>query len=539
MAAQGEPQGELRSFLEHPGWPRQMAVHPNYSPAGGPATVDTDGDGEMEIFAASTDGKLYGWRTDGTALAGFPVTVGSRVQSSPSIGDITGDGVPEIVVVELTHVLARRLDGGALWSVALSGSSNMSSAVLEDLDGDGTLEVIAGFGNFIHVFRGDGSYYPGFPAAIQSMYGACATPAVGDLDNDGVQEIVVEGWEYLNVLHEDGTVMAGWPQHLPLSYDGYSYASPALVDFDGNGDLEIAVGYHESGGGNWSGKVAVWHHDGTLAPGWPYVMQDFGSWCYSTPAVGDVDEDGAPEFAVTSHNGRIYLFNFDGTLVPGFPVNANWPNMECSCSIADIDDDGHLEILAGSNTTPGEFRAYERDGTMTPGFPVPTGGAMVVSGSCDADVDGDGQVNVCIHTSSGSVHLWDLPYTFHADRVAWGRPYHDDHHTGNVRTPNPASIFEPSIVAPSAILRGFPNPTRDRIVFSWQGGAAGGTMELLDPSGRRIAAFPLGGSREAAIDLRALRAPGGAPLPAGVYLARFRSDPGGTATAVRSFVFLR
>lgn len=518
------PEG-TRDYAELPGWPMTMGVDPYYAPAGGPAMVDIDGDGRMEVFAGSTDRKLYGWRIGGTPLTGFPITLDSKVQSSPVVGDIDGDSRPEILVVSSGgYVYAFETNGTATpgWPAHPGGNGAMISIVLQDFDGDQIPEVVLPNGNNLYVWRGNGTNYPGFPVAYQSSYGACSTPAVGDLDGDGTLEIVVEGWEWMSVFHQNGTMAAGWPYHLPLSYEGFSYSSPALVDFDGDGYKEIAAAYHESGGGNWSGKVCIWRHNGAVVPGWPVVLQDFGSWCYSTPAVGDVDEDGAPEIAVDSHNGRLYILNFNGTNVTGFPVDTGYYNLEASCSIGDIDDDGDLETCVGSNQDSGVFMSYEKDGSVTPGFPLSMTGAMVVSGSCIGDPDGNGAVNICAHDKLGKVHMWDLPHAIHADRIPWGRPFHDDHHTGNVDWIDPAAV-EGSTAPPSLRLDpAWPNPSAGRVSFVLEADPTQRVhLTIVDASGREIATLQDGpaGARERIFAFDPMRV-AGAPVPAGVYFCR-------------------
>lgn len=539
-AAPPGPQG-IRDYPELPGWPTTMGVDPNYGPAGGPATADVDRDGRLEIFAASTDRKLYGWRFDGTPMPGFPITLDSMVQSSPAVGDIDGDGDPEILVVSRGgYVYAFETHGGATagWPLHPGGNGAMISVVLQDFDGDRIPEVVLPNGNNLYVWRGDGTNYPGFPVAYPSAYGACSTPAVGDLDGDGTLEIVVEGWEWMSVFHQDGSMAAGWPYHLPLAYEGFSYSSPALVDFDGDGRKEIVAAYAESGGGNWQGKVCVWRSNGSVVPGWPVVLQDFGSWCYSTPAVGDVDQDGSPECAVTSHNGRLYVLNFDATNIQGFPVQTGYYNLEASCSIADIDDDGRLEVFMGSNQQPGAFLSYEMDGSVTPGFPLAMTAAMVVSGSCVGDPDASGAVNICAHDRAGKVHMWNLPFAIHADRIPWGRPFHDDHHTGNVSWVHPAAVDDAAEKASVQLFQAWPNPSMGRVSFALRIDPPQHVrLTVVDPAGHRIATLHDGmvgaGTRQFAFDPTRLTR---TPIPAGVYFCRATC---GDKAVARSFVYIR
>ena len=89
-----------------------------------PAAGDLDGDGHLEIVVAALDRHVYAWHDDGTTVAGFPVLLvdpakvgvrraghavrhlqadagareGGELLATPALGDLTGDGRPEIVV---------------------------------------------------------------------------------------------------------------------------------------------------------------------------------------------------------------------------------------------------------------------------------------------------------------------------------------------------------------------------------------------------------------------------------------------------------
>ncbi len=59
--------------------------------------ADVSGDGESDVIAAATDGKVYAFDRHGRALAGFPLATGSTVTSTPVIIDWEGDGTLDIV----------------------------------------------------------------------------------------------------------------------------------------------------------------------------------------------------------------------------------------------------------------------------------------------------------------------------------------------------------------------------------------------------------------------------------------------------------
>jgi hypothetical protein len=69
-----------------------------------PVLADLDGKRGLEIVVTALDGSVYAWRGDGKPLPGFPVVVEdkrtgrrSKLVSTPAVGDIDGDGRPEIV----------------------------------------------------------------------------------------------------------------------------------------------------------------------------------------------------------------------------------------------------------------------------------------------------------------------------------------------------------------------------------------------------------------------------------------------------------
>ncbi len=97
---------------------------------------------------------------DNPALVdGFPVTLGSGQfrWSSVALGDLTGDGVPEIVIGTtdgVVHAYKGTDDDGSgtvdlLWSYNTGDAAVESKAAIADIDGDGKVEVVVGVGSTV------------------------------------------------------------------------------------------------------------------------------------------------------------------------------------------------------------------------------------------------------------------------------------------------------------------------------------------------------------------------------------------------------
>jgi subtilisin family serine protease len=330
-----------------------------------PAYADFDGNGVQEVVLADQ----WGWLSVYNEIGGeayIPFQTQNEYSSSeapnPTLADLDGDGDLEIIVGGATPYLnafhvdnsTRELIPVTGWPVSVEtnadGLGYVYSQAVGDLDGDGLPEVVfAAPSGKVYAVHGDGSPVSGWPVTVGY---SPSPPTLGDIDNDGRLEVLVAslGTESISIFRWDGSPMPGWPQTVTAVYDG----SPVLGDLDGDGDLEIVYNSWASydNDNNIFSTVHVFHHDGTPAAGWPKNYPN--NLVNNEPVIGDIDGDGFPEIVAKLNiekNQSVYAWKFNGDLADGFPKqlldNSDWV-LSGSPLIGDINQDGYTDLVAAS-----------------------------------------------------------------------------------------------------------------------------------------------------------------------------------------------
>lgn len=349
-----------------PGW-AQKRFYPTHTAIAPAAVGDLDGDGDAEVVFETRYQNvtqhnsyftLHAYSHTGQILTGWPKNLfkGTDFESStnkvsgPVIADLDGDGKNDVITLGakieqngVAMVYAFDVAGNDLtgWPVELGlgtiGSN--SSPVIADIDADGEMEVgvIVGNGS-IYILEADGSVKPGWPRTLGPATNQGGSVSVGDFDHDANFEILAATYSGHIALYESsGQIIDGWPQQMP---------SPAfqlaMADLDEDGDLEIVIpAVNTLVGGKRS--LYVWHHDGTIATGWP--VEDTNM---SLPIIFDFDGDQRLDIVASSfHYTRAY--QFDGTEIEtlGLPREGGMANHSLA---ADFTGDGTMDLLV---TQPG------------------------------------------------------------------------------------------------------------------------------------------------------------------------------------------
>ncbi|HJL20610.1 MAG TPA: FG-GAP-like repeat-containing protein, partial [Polyangiaceae bacterium LLY-WYZ-15_(1-7)] len=306
------------------------------------AAADLDGDGALDLVGLPGGGGVEAWSVRAGRLWSSPAPsslelLGDTLRAvggAPTVGDLDGDGTPEVVVGRT--VLegpsgALRWQGEGDTGRGINDTAGPISCVA-DLDGDGLPEVIAGR----TVFEGDGRVRSSAPVDD----GFCG---VGDVDPAPGLEVALVARGTLHVLGRGGAVL--WSRML-LGRRGRGLGSPpALADLDGDGLDEIVVGHGEALAAYDPACAAG---DGDCAEAgvrWAVAVEDPQS--TSTPVLHDFTGDGVYEVL---HQDEFFLRIVDGRDGTERVLRRN--RAETSTfgpSVADVDGDGMAEILVSSS----------------------------------------------------------------------------------------------------------------------------------------------------------------------------------------------
>jgi len=367
-----------------------------YSPGGniGVIVADFNQDGIPDLLVWGEGSYVYGGNNfmgillgkgDGTfqSVTGYNFNSNAYYPSAIAVGDLNGDGYPDVVVAD--------------------GETNQLYVLLNSGNGQLGWQFTYSFPTF------------SYNGSVQLPVGPVTGIAIGDVNGDGKPDVAITLAQYgdptlpssnyenestFGVMLGNGngslqtTSSAPWVTSYPsgIYAEAAAYTEPIeLVDTRANGKLDVVVTDD-----NHSGAcVSLNNGDGTFA----------SPQCYDAPAgqsvaVGDLNGDGFPDLVVSSWysaNGSsaILLGKGDGTFSN---ATSNLAGGVSSVALADLNGDGKLDVVLGSNgaepgEAPGTFSVSYGNGDGTFGTAINFNATAIGDSVADVavgDLNGDG-----------------------------------------------------------------------------------------------------------------------------------------------------
>jgi outer membrane protein assembly factor BamB len=369
------------------------------------AVGDINGDGRVEVVISSFDGWVYAIDGSAQGLITTPkwsFKTDALIWSSPALGDVDGDGRVEVVVGsdDRNVYVLDGATGAEKWRFATLNRVR-ASPTLADIDGDGQLEIVIASSRIYALDARARRQKWAYPLSTTAFSSA----AVGDIDGDGRLEVVVGSYDNIVFALSGSTGTLRWM----FAAGNQVESSPALGDIDGDGKIEVVFGQGFISGRTPKGIYALSGADGSRR--WFFDLEE-DQRIISSPAIGDIDGDGQTEVVIGTNAKRLYAFQGQGDAQGRAQVKYVHEALnfiESSPALGDIDNDGRLEVVVGSHdfklyvleAVPGQQR-FRVEWTFTP-----PGANIFFSSPTLADIDGDGLLEIVIGNNNGTLYAFD------------------------------------------------------------------------------------------------------------------------------------
>ncbi|GAB3498169.1 hypothetical protein GCM10027341_19360 [Spirosoma knui] len=432
-----------------------------------PAITDYDGDGDIDIITFDPSGNLVAYQQNMSVE-----TTGKKdISDFKRMGGLCWGHFTKEFCNDFTFGVQCDIGTGAgRVDPKPSGARPQhtgNTLMAIDANGDGTKDLLFGFVSCENtaLLRNTGpnseqanftSFDSLYPAREPIRFPAFPATFWEDVDGDGLKDLLASpnvdlndglaydfkasAWYYKNT----GTNQKPDFQLVQKNFlqadmiDLGERAAPALADLDGDGDMDLLIGYSGTTVGK-EYRAGIWHFEnkGTLQnPAFALVTTDYLNISKTValsnvvPSFADVDGNGSTDLVLTGNDGqRLDIRVLFNAAPKGAAVQYNlagatkWPTpdrvqLSELPTVVDVDRDGKPDLLVGKSD--GTIHYFRNAGTATaPVFQLQNQnfGGFTVGNSFDtkarslvvADLNGDQKNELIAATQNGQVRVYQFP----------------------------------------------------------------------------------------------------------------------------------
>ncbi|MCD6337285.1 MAG: T9SS type A sorting domain-containing protein [Candidatus Marinimicrobia bacterium] len=294
--------------------------------------------------------------------------------------------------------------------------------VCYDIDADGDLDLISGGFTGLQLYRNTGNVLNAEFSKIDNFFsgltlGSNPIPDLGDIDNDGDLDLLVGFSEsgliklYTNSGSDSSAIFLE-SSALTIA-DAGLYAYPVFCDPDNDGDLDILSGrdgynfyYYKNTGSITSGS---WSSNSSVFYGLG------GDTYFNSPAMADINGDGKQDLIYGTYVGPLNYYRNSGTSTsPSWTENTSLFGGVIDIGSAstpyfvDKDRDGDMDMVTG--TQMGDIKLYRNDGSPSaPAFTYATTYTplkhSLYSFVSFAEVTGDASYDALVGDFNGNIYF--------------------------------------------------------------------------------------------------------------------------------------